>query len=144
MNLEEKVKHLLDNQPYPVIKKNTEMADKTSQILLNLGVQKESEFYKLYTQYFLHSLNHRPYTPDIKDPCDSFRVATFAHEVWGFPKNHILFTTGEGEGGYFYNIDDNTVWDCQLGQQDLLGTNQLKHWNGFYEFMVWYLTTEND
>ena len=33
----------------------------------------------------------------------------FAHKNWGIPKNYILFTTGEGEDGYFYNVDDNSV-----------------------------------
>ena len=57
-------------------------------------------------------------------------------------KINILFTTGEGEGGYFYNTEDNSVWDCGLGEQHLLGTDQLRHWSSFYKFMVWYLTPD--
>lgn len=138
---------LLDKQEYPVIKKKMEKQEYSSQILLSLGVKKDSEFYELYTQYFLRSLDSRFGTPEMIDPCppqDMLGTATFAHNVWGFPKNYILFTTGEGEGGYFYNIDDNSVWDCNLGQQHLLGTGQLKHWDSFYEFMVWYLTVDEN
>lgn len=136
---------LLDKQEYPVIKKKIEKQEYSSQVLLSLGVKKDSEFYELYTQYFLRSLDSRYDTPEMIDPCppqDMLGTATFAHNVWGFPKNYILFTTGEGEGGYFYNIDDNRVWDCNLGQQHLLGTDQLTHWDSFYEFMVWYLTVD--
>ena len=77
---------------------------------------------------------------DILPPQGLDGTIIYAHKAWGFPKNYILFTTGEG--GYFYNVDDNSVWDCGLGEQHLLGTNQLKHWDSFYEFMVWYLTID--
>ncbi len=136
---------LLDKQEYPVIKKKIEKQEYSSQVLLSLGVKKDSEFYELYTQYFLRLLDRRSGTPEMIDPCppqDMLGTATFAHKNWGIPKNYILFTTGEGEGGYFYNVDNNSVWDCGLGEQHLLGTDQLKHWDSFYEFMVCYLTID--
>ena len=58
------------------------------------------------------------------------------------PNNTSFFSTGEGEGGYLYNKEDGTVWDFALGEQKLLGTDALPHWNSFYEFMVWYLTDD--
>lgn len=145
MTNKEMILSLLDKQEYPVIKKKIDKQEYSSKLLSNLGVKQDSEFYELYTQYFLRSLNSRSGTPEMIDPCppqDMLGTATFAHNVWGFPKNYILFTTGEGEGGYFYNVDDNSVWDCGLGEQHLLGTDQLKHWDSFYEFMVWYLTVD--
>lgn len=48
---------LLDKQEYPVIKKKIEKQEYSSKVLLSLGVKKDSEFYELYTQYFLRSLD---------------------------------------------------------------------------------------
>ncbi|MDO4643393.1 MAG: hypothetical protein Q4A74_06085, partial [Cardiobacteriaceae bacterium] len=101
--------------------------------------------YNLYTKYFLDALDCREGTSDVVDPCpNGIMRANFAHETWGFPKNYILFSTGEGEGGYFYNTEDGTVWDAGVGEVPLLGTDQLRHWNSFYEFMIWYLTPEEE
>ena len=68
----------------------------------------------------------------------------FGYDAWGLPQNYLLFTTGESEAGYLYNKEDGTVWDFNLGDQELLGTNQLKHWNSFYEFLIWYLAVDED
>lgn len=143
MNLKEQVELLLSQQKHPeIIKKNLDDQKLTYDVLLSLGVRPDSEFYELYTKYFLGSLIGS--YSELVDPCspDSFDGAIMAHEYWDIPKNYILFTTGEGEGGYFYNTEDNSVWDCGLGEQHLLGTDQLKHWSSFYKFMVWYLTPD--
>lgn len=150
MNLKAKVEKLLELQDIiPIKEKDTHKEYRviTYNVLDSLGIKNDSEFYELYVSYFLGGLDHRAGTPEMIDPCppqDMLGTATFAHNVWGFPKNYILFTTGEGEGGYFYNVDNNSVWDCNLGQQHLLGTDQLKHWDSFYEFMVWYLTVDEN
>lgn len=145
MNNKEQVVELFNKQKWPVVKKKKEYREFTSKTLLDLGVQKGSEFYNLYTEFFLHNLKARSGASVVTDPYpDGFSGVFFAHKNWGIPKNYILFTTGEGEGGYFYNVDDNSVWDCGLGEQHLLGTDQLKHWDSFYEFMVWYLTVDED
>lgn len=146
MNLKEKVENLLSQQEFPVLLKNLEKQRQTDEILSLLGVDKNSEYYELYTKYFLRALDRRDGTPEIIDPCppQGFKAANFAHEVWEIPKNYILFTTGEGDGGYLYNVKDNSVWDFTLGQQKLLSTDNLTHWNSFYEFMIWYLTPEEN
>lgn len=70
------------------------------------------------------------------------RATNFAHEYWDITKNYILFSTGSSESGYLYNTENEKVYEFSLGQQHLLGTDQLKHWDSFYEFMVWYLTID--
>lgn len=116
--------------------------------LNELNIPTESEFYDFYENYFcghiIHNLDAHSDMEDLLSPQNLLQTVHFAHEVWEIPKNYIIFTTGEGEVGYFYRIDDNSVWSCGVGEQHLLGTNQLEYWDSFYEFMVWYLTIEND
>lgn len=149
MTLESNVEKLLSLQnvkPIKLEEANQQYKKISEEVLISLDVKTDSQFYNLYTKYFLGSLEHRMGTPEMVDPCppQGFEGAFMAHEVWKIPKNYILFTTGEGDGGYLYNIKDNSVWDFTLEQQKLLGTDNLTHWNSFYEFMVWYLTPEKD
>ena len=113
-----------------------------------LGIKKDSEFYEFYSNYIVLSLEGRKYTSELSDcfpPFDYLASSIeFGHEVWKLPKNYLLFSSGEGEGGYLYNKNDGSVWDFDLGNQELLGTNQLKHWDSFYEFLIWYLTVDED
>lgn len=48
------------------------------------------------------------------------------------------------KGGYLYNIEDDSVWDYQMGQLQQLADGTLPHWDSFYEFMIWYLSDEED
>ena len=41
------------------------------------------------------------------------------------PKNHILYSTGEG--GYLYNTEDDSVWDFQISQLQQLADGTLPH-----------------
>ncbi|SUD90599.1 hypothetical protein [Psychrobacter phenylpyruvicus] len=137
-----KIELILQKQSYPVIEKKIERKAETEDILLKYGVKKESGFFKLYTKYFLRHLDCHCGADEIVDPLppQGFSV-NFAHEVWQVPKNYILFSTGEGEGGYLYNTEDDSVWDFNLGEQQQLIDGTLPHWNSFYEFMEWYLDT---
>ncbi|MCL1624314.1 hypothetical protein M2R47_08710 [Moraxella sp. Tifton1] len=113
--------------------------------LIEFNIPPNSEFYNFYKNFFCgHIVCNVDASAKMCDilPPQGLDAAIYAHKNWDIPKNYILFTTGEGGGGYFYNIDDNSVWDCGLGEQHLLGTDQLKHWDSFYEFMVWYLTVD--
>lgn len=142
-----KVEKLLSKQDYPVIQKKIERMNETESVLLDHGVKKDSSFFKLYTKYFLRALDHRSGADEIVDPLPTRSFiprVKFAHEVWGVPKNYILFSTGEGEGGYLYNIEDDSVWDFQMGQLQQLADCTLTHWDSFYESMIWYLTDEED
>jgi len=146
MILKEKIDDLMKNQSFKTLK-SKDFQDESKKKLDNLGIPKNSEFYEFYSRYFGRTLNHNSETGTEMVDCISppklmERVISFAHEVWEVPANYILFTTGEGEGGYLYNILDNTVWDFDLGKRELLGTDKMHHWNSFYEFLVWYLTTE--
>ncbi|QGM81036.1 hypothetical protein [Otariodibacter oris] len=144
MKLKNKIEILLAKQDMARLKNESEK-QLTSKVLNSFGVKNNSEFYKLYTKYFLGCLEYRDGASEIVDPCppQSFNGVIFAHEVWGIPKNYILFTTGEGEGGYLYNTEDNSVWDFTLGEQDLLGTDKMKHWDSFYAFLEWYLIEDD-
>ena len=147
MSLFNTVENLLSKQSYPVIKKKPEHRLETEIILLEYGIKSDSGFFKLYTKYLLASLNCRYGASEIVDPLPTRSFISrvkFAHEVWDIHKNYILFSTGEGEGGYFYNIEDDSVWDFNIGQLQQLADGTLPHWNSFYEFMIWYLSDEED
>ena len=147
MNLKEQVANLMSKQPFQTLK--SEQRRKESMLILDeLNIPKNSEFYEFYSTYYGRNLNYRGGASPIVDPSPPqkslLRTAFFAREVWEVPEQYILFSTGEGEGGYLYNKEDGTVWDFDLGEQKLLGTDALRHWHSFYEFMVWYLTGTDD
>ena len=147
MKLFNTVEKLLAKQSYPVIEKKPEHRLEAEVILLEYGVKKDSGFFKLYTKYFLSALDHRYGASEIVDPLPTRSFiprVKFAHEFWRVPKNYILFSTGEGEGGYLYNIEDDSVWDFNMGQLQPLADGTLPHWDSFYEFMIWYLSDEED
>lgn len=139
------VEKLLSKQDYPVIEKKIERVQETKAILIEFGVQKNSGFFKLYTKYFLRFLNSRSGADEIVDPLPPQGFsAKMAHDYWDVPNNYILFSTGEGEGGYLYNIENDSVWDFQIGQLQQLADGTLPHWDSFYDFMIWYLSDEED
>lgn len=134
-------------QDFPPRKKNLEFEEASRKILDDLGININSEFYELYSQYFLYHLNSDVGVSDIVDvyQTNGFQYQrVMAHKNWCLPKNYILFTTGEGEGGYLYNTEDEKVYDFDLGQQEALLRGELPHWDSFYDFMIWYLTPNED
>ena len=147
MNLKEQVAMLMSKQSFSA-QKSAEYKNGSILVLKELGIPADSEFYEFYSTYYGRNLNYRGGASPIVDPSPPqkslLRTAFFAREVWEVPEQYILFSTGEGEGGYLYNKEDGTVWDFTLGEQKLLGTNALRHWHSFYEFMVWYLTGTDD
>ena len=147
MNLKEQVAMLMSKQSFSA-QKSAEYKNGSILVLKELGIPSDSEFYEFYSTYYGRNLNYRGGASPIVDPSPPqkslLRTAFFAREVWEVPEQYILFSTGEGEGGYLYNKEDGTVWDFTLGEQKLLGTNALRHWHSFYEFMVWYLTGTDD
>lgn len=104
MNLKEQVELLLSQQKHPeIIKKNLDDQKLTHDVLLSLGVRPDSEFYELYTKYFLGSLIGS--YSELVDPCspDSFDGAIMAHEYWDIPK--IIFSLQPGkEKGVIFTI----------------------------------------
>ena len=147
MNLKEQVAMLMSKQSFSA-QKSAEYKNGSILVLKELGIPSDSEFYEFYSTYYGRNLNYRGGASPIVDPSPPqkslLRTAFFAREVWEVPEQYILFSTGEGEGGYLYNKEDGTVWDFDLGEQKLLGTDALRHWHSFYEFMVWYLTGTDD
>lgn len=120
--------------------KKIEKKESTENILLEYGVKKDSGFFKLYTKYFLRFLNSRSGVDEIVDPLPTrsfiLRVK-FAHEVWEVPKNYILFSTGEGEGGYLYNIEDDSVWNFNIGQLQQLADGTVHYRIGIASMSLW-------
>ena len=113
MSMHKKVVELMANQPFPVLK-NKEEKIQSSQILLDMGVKVDSEFYEFYSNYFgrnLRSNNEAISTMiDCCPPQKTMSSATFmAHDSWQIPQKYILFTSSEGEGGYLYNKENGTV-----------------------------------
>ena len=147
MKPKERVDYLMLQQRFNAVAKDDIKTQKKKSLDI-LGIKKDSEFYEFYSNYIVLSLEGRKHTSELFDcfpPFDYLASSIeFGHEVWKLPKNYLLFSSGEGEGGYLYNKNDGSVWDFNLGNQELLGTNQLKHWDSFYEFLIWYLTVDED
>lgn len=144
--MKEQIEYLLSQQSYPVPTRSDEDRKKAQKIMIELGIREGSQFYNLYSEYYLPSINPGSGTDEMIDPLpESFaRAAVLTREGWGLPENYILFTTGEGEGGYLYETEEEKVWDFYLIRREELFKGTLPHWDSFYEFMVWYLTVEDD
>ncbi|SUO96068.1 hypothetical protein [Suttonella ornithocola] len=144
MNQKEQIEYLLSQQSYTVPVRSDEDRKEAQKIIMELGVREGSQFYELYSKYFMESLDHRGGTSSIIDPLpDGFSYEYFQF-AWGLPDNYILFTTGEGEGGYLYETQEEKVWDFNLGEREQLLAGTLPHWNSFYDFMLWYLQSDKD
>ena len=147
MNLKEQVANLMSKQTFST-QKNAEYKNESILVLKEIGIPEHSEFFEFYSSYYARDLRKRSGASPIVDssPPQKYllHAAFVGHDAWEVPEQYILFSTGEGEGGYLYNKEDGTVWDFDLGEQKLLGTDALRHWHSFYEFMVWYLTGTDD
>lgn len=142
MSLRNKIDKLISAQG-DVFIKSKEWIEISKSVLDQLHIPNHSEFYYFYVHYFAYGLKVNLNTDELTDPCppqDMIKINQMANENWGVPKNYVMFSDGATEGGYLYNKEDGTVWDFTLGEQDLLGTDNLRHWKSFYEFLVWYLT----
>jgi hypothetical protein len=114
--------------------------------LQKLNVPPESEFAEFFLAYtitlFLSEVSDEELC-DIAEPSEQIKDGTdFIHEVWGLPENYICFTTAEGEGCYLYDKVSGKVWDFELKTRDRFLRGEIPaKWDGFYEFMIWYLGT---
>jgi hypothetical protein len=146
MNLKEEIALLMSKQTSPTLIKNPQHKKEAVSTLSKLGIPQNSEFFEFFSNYYGSDLTRRCGASPLVDPAPPqkylLHAAFVGHDAWEVPEQYILFSTGEGEGGYLYNKEDGTVWDYYVGKQELLGTDALPHWNSFYEFMVWYLTDD--
>jgi hypothetical protein len=139
----EKLAELVEKQAGNVYRSDTESVKKALQ---KLNVPPESEFAEFFLAYtitlFLSEVSDEELC-DIAEPSEQIKDGTdFIHEVWGLPENYICFTTAEGEGCYLYDKVSGKVWDFELKTRDRFLRGEIPaKWDGFYEFMIWYLGT---
>jgi hypothetical protein len=115
------------------------------QALAELGVNPNSEFSEFYREYkitLFESSKSGEYLCDICEPPGEMAMSVdFAHKSWGLPDNFICFTSCEGEGGYLYDKNTGKIWDFSLAtRQDFIDGKEQPRWDGFFEFMIWYLS----
>ena len=113
--------------------------------LAELEIQPDCEFGEFFMTYKITLYKgsvFRSELCDISEPSNDIALSTrFIHEAWGLKENFICFTSCEGEGGYLYDRDTGKVWDFSLAtRQDFIDGKDQPRWNGFFEFMIWYLS----
>ncbi len=114
-------------------------------VLDSLGVSLDSEFADFYRRYKVstfHSRTSNVELLDILSPSQQVsRATTFIHEVWELPNEWVCFSSTEGEGGFLYSTKTGEVFDFDLATRDeFLKGNSRAGWNGFFDFMTWYLS----
>ncbi|MFK3774196.1 SMI1/KNR4 family protein [Pseudomonas sp. NPDC089406] len=119
--------------------------DLASKALENLDVSPETEFGQILLSYIIADVisNVSDETlSEISEPSESVLWATeFIHRTWKLPYNYICFTSLEGEGGYIMEKSSGKIWDFDLSERENFLKGEIPaHWNGFYEFLEWYLS----
>jgi len=119
--------------------------DAAKQALIELGVPLDSEFAEFYLKYYspdMVSTVSNEYIVELTSPSEQIATGTkFVHEVWGVPENYICFTSCQGEGGYLLDRLTGKVWDFDLANRNEFITGNIPaKWNGFFEFLIWYLS----
>jgi hypothetical protein len=135
------LKTLVEKQPGQVQRKNRAAAELA---LSNLKVPLDSElaqFFLAYTITLFQSVVSSEQLCDIADPTHEIAVGTrYIREVWELPEQFVCLSSVQGEGAYLYDLNVGSVWDFELGARDAFLTGrQSARWQGFYEFMIWYL-----
>lgn len=52
---------------------------------------------------------------------------------------YLRFTSIEGEGSYFYDVETDAVYDVNWGEEELMESGQKEPWfNSFSDFLEWY------
>ena len=52
---------------------------------------------------------------------------------------YLRFTSIEGEGSYFYDVETDAVYDVKWGEEELMESGQKQPWfTSFYDFIEWY------
>ncbi|MBI3562431.1 MAG: SMI1/KNR4 family protein [Gammaproteobacteria bacterium] len=112
--------------------------------LADLNIPIDSEFAEFFLTYLTPPCRSKlsdEVIYDIADPTPEIVAETrFVHDVWDIPDNYICFTSTEGEGAYLYDIKTGKIWDFALvNRTDFLAGKIKPRWNGFFEFLIWYL-----
>ena len=52
---------------------------------------------------------------------------------------YLRFTSIEGEGSYFYDVETDAVYDVSWGEEELVVSREKQPWfASFYDFLEWY------
>jgi hypothetical protein len=122
---------------------------KATQALNTLGIALDSEFAQVYLTCYPSEFKSRASYEmlcDIAEPTEEVLMGTeFIHEVWELPQNFVAFTSLQGEGGYLLDKDSGGVWDFDLTHwEDFTAGRIPARWSGFFEFITWLLTAEEE
>jgi hypothetical protein len=137
---------LINRQEGEVIRSDRAAAEKA---LRTLGIPLQSEIAEFFLNYqislFLSRVSDEQLC-DVASPTEEIAQGTqFAREVWQIPDNYVCLTSVQGEGAYLYDKASGKVWDFDLASRDALLGGKLKpRWNGFFDFLSWYLGNSLD
>ncbi len=60
-------------------------------------------------------------------------------------KRYLQFTSIEGQGSYFYDVQTDYVYDVNWGEEEAMITGELKPWfKSFYDFLEWYYDVDSE
>lgn len=136
-----KIDELMLSQGKEVIKPDFAVI-KSKLSLDAFNIDPKSEFYIFFSKYFTYGLIKRRYAEALVEVARENDFWDLNHTVrikWNISNSYILCSEDTYHGGYLYNTENCSVWDFTLGEQEFLGTNKMRHWNSFYEFLEWYL-----
>lgn len=136
------LKKTLENHEYIHPRRDKDLA---STALENLDVSPETEFGQILLSYIIADVISDvsdETLSEISEPSESVLWATeFIHSKWKLPENYICFTSLEGEGGYIMEKTSGKIWDFDLSERENFLNGEISaHWNGFFEFLEWYLS----
>jgi hypothetical protein len=137
-----KLRHLVDAQVGDVRRSDASLARRA---LADLGISATSEFGEFFVTYRIigfTSARSSERLVDLVEPSAAIKMGSdFVHEVWALPARWIAISSCEAEGAYLYDKETGAVFDFELANRDVfLAGRQSPRWNGFFEFMAWYLS----
>jgi hypothetical protein len=138
------LKNLIEQQKGEVNRSDRAAAETA---LIALGIPLESELAEFFLNYqislFQSGVSDEQLC-DIAEPSEEIAAGTqYVREAWQLPERYICLTSAQGEGAYLYEKNTGKVWDFNLASREaFLAGKENARWNGFFEFLAWYLSGE--
>ncbi len=100
-----------------------------SQAMELMNISGDSEFYKLMKLYRDFPLGKGK---------ELYNLSVIVEENTAGSR-YLRFTSIEGEGSYFYDVETDAVYDVNWGEENLMESGQKRPWfTSFSDFLEWY------
>ena len=118
-------------------------AAKSLEHLADNGIAPESDLAQLYAR-FGWSFRTREPRYELLAPDEISEWTSYAHDELNVPQKFMALTSNEGQGIILLDRDNDTVFDVEYGQFDLLENESLSPLSeSFADFLAWYVGTNN-